>query len=180
MEGGGTVPALPLVSFLVSTPRSWFTHWLESSLNSILQACGLCLGPGKGSVRAVPAPSAEVTDPGGLCSAAPALGTTGLVSCGNSKTLEASPGAGVGPGGEHAPRGEAEAWRVEGTGSTGLPRRPVPQCHAPDAGPGPHPSLPGTGPCSQAAQKQEVDKRSLSSKLLRLCLKISHDSPIMS
>lgn len=145
----------------------------------------MCLGPGKAPAQALPAPSAEVKDPGeGFCSAAkrgvPTAGTTrGLVSRGNERLSRGVTWAAGGAGG-NVPRGaeagaERRPWQHWPPGPLLPPQRPHPRCRlVRQCLTGPwapstfrtdlrRPSPAGTGHYSQAAQKQRLDKRSLPS-----------------
>lgn len=163
-------------------PGPGFPPLAGRSLSKHLQACGLCLGPGRAPVRAVPAPSAEVTDPGGGSALLPSRDHTGPGLMWQQDSPEASPGE-LEWRVETCPEGPRQAWRVrKGTpSSTGLP---APRCHlrahAPDAGPWtPSFSCQAQGLILKQLRNRGGQEVSFF-KLLRLCLKISHDSPIMS
>lgn len=163
---GGTVPALPLVSFSVSTPRSWFstsgwalTPWL------VCRHMVCAWGPaGRSSPSRCQPLLPRVTDPGGGSALLSSRDHTGPGLMWQQDSLEASPGE-LGKRVETCPEGPRQAWRCgKGTpSSTGLRAPRCLRAHAPDVGP-------WTPSFSCQAQglilkqlKTEVDKRSLSS-----------------
>lgn len=147
-------PASSLSSFQHPGPGFPPSGWALTSKH--LQECGLCSGPGRAPVRAVPAPFCRGDRPRrGLCSAAQQWTTQGLVSCGNKTLPRHHPELEWRV--ETCPEGPRQAWRAERhpqqhwpPSSRAATSVPTPLMQAP----GPILLLPGTGPYSQAAQKQ--------------------------
>lgn len=185
--GGRDSPGSPARLFPHFNTQVLVFHPTGHSLSKHLQAHCLCLGPGRAPARAVPAPSAEVKEPGeGL----PQQGPHRAWSQGATRLCRGVTWAAGGAGG-NVPRGaeagvERRPRQHRPPGPSLPPQCPHPRCRqarqCPTGPWAPSSSCTGLLPQAQGFILKQLRNRGWTRALFLvwLRLKTSHDSPIMS